>query len=258
MENAESIQKYLRQFNADISRLEICEFHEIVIAKHAFKSGNKIKLCINSEEHYGTASFPMKDKHSQYYCATCKHVTVSSEFEIETDDGITLPACEYYESKDLDFSLLKLQNLQKNNIFCRHGIRTEEDCFVSGEILDNDILPNEGHVVYKWGATTGLTEGHYKGIICTKKIENEKYDIETFIIEGNSGDFSKPGDSGALVCMKPDSNVFTRYMAAFVLIGELNGFDGMIYTNMHACYRVSVPLMEMEKNNLCSNIKPCF
>lgn len=258
METSKSIRKYLFQFNADTSYLEICEFREIIITKHSFKSGNKIKFCLNTEEHYGTASFPMKDKHGQYYCGTCKHVAVSSEFEIETDDGKTLHASKYYQSQNLDFSLLKLKNLQHNNTVCKHGIRIEEDSFVSGEILENDILPDEGHVVFKWGATTGRTEGHYKGIICTKKIENEKYDIETFIIEGNIGDFSKPGDSGALVCMKPDSNVFTKYIAAFVLIGELDGFEGKNYTNTHACYRVSVPLMEMETDRLCSNIKPCF
>lgn len=249
------VRKYLCTYFEDISLVNICEYVEMNVSKHFFKSGNKVKLCINSKAHYGTVSFPMKDEENRYYCATCRHVTVGSIFDIQTDDGNELPAEIHYRADELDFSLLKIKNA---NVVCHHGIRTEQNCFISGEVLEYDMMPSENDSVYKWGATTNLTEGTFKGVICTRKSENGKYDIETFIIQGQNEQFSKEGDSGSLICIAPDSILYTSHMAAFILIGKLNNYEGINYPNSHICYRVSLPLMDMRKTIACSKIIPCF
>lgn len=233
----------------------MCEYRELAITKHSFKSGNKVKIGLNSQARYGTISFPLKDRESQYYCATCKHVTLESNMYIQTDDGTELPATLFYSTDVCDFSLVKIQNRE---IFCPHGIRTDKNTFISGEILKNDMSPTYDSIVYKWGATTGLTLGNYKGLLCSRKDENKCFDINTYMIEGQYKLFSEEGDSGSLVCIKPDSRIFTKYMAAFVLIGSVERFDEIKYHNVHACYRVCVALSEMKNSKSCKKIDTCF
>lgn len=228
----------------------------MTIRKHMLMSGLKVKQSQSSQARYGTVSFPLKDGNGQYYCATCKHVLEGvSSFYIQTDDGTLCRSNSFYVSEDVDFALLKLQN---ENLCGSHGIRYRKNNFLPGELLENDMMPNENDKVYKWGATTGRTFGTFQGVLCTRKQENGNYDIETFIVEGLDGKFSEEGDSGSLVCIKPDSIVYTSHMAAFILIGEVQKYAGIDYENTHACYRVSIPLMEMKKNKACSNIIPCF
>ncbi|CAC5403559.1 unnamed protein product [Mytilus coruscus] len=217
--NDEPIRRYLGKYNFNISDVNICDYQEIAINKHSFKSGSKLKLEPNLQTRYGTVSFPLKDANNRYYCATCKH---------------------------------------SQGISCSHGIRTDDDEFSSGEILHNDMTPMDDSIVYKWGATTGLTLGKYKGLLCTRKGKTGSYDISTFIIDGQSEPFSREGDSGSLVCIKPDSVIYTRHMASFILIGEINKYAGNDFKNMHACYSVGVPLSEMKKTKLCKKIHPCF
>lgn len=148
--------------------------------------------------------------------------------------------------------------LQKTKVAFFKGIRNDSNSFISGEMLQKDMIPNDDSTVYKWGATTGLTVGKYKGLLCTRKGTNGYYDSETFIIDGESEQFSSGGDSGSLVCIKPDSVIFTKHMAAFILTGEIEKYDDTDIKNMHACYRVGEPLSEMKKTNLCKTIDPCF
>ncbi|XP_052071234.1 uncharacterized protein LOC127709660 [Mytilus californianus] len=251
-----SIRSYLLQYNEDISIVNICEYQEMTTKKHTLMSGIKVTQSESFPARYGTVSFALQDEKGQYYCATCKHVIEgSSSLNIETDDGYLFCTKLFYCSEDVDFALLKLQN---TNVCGSHGIRHGKNEFIPGELLENDMMPNENDTVYKWGATTGRTNGKYIGVLCTRKLENGNFDIETFIIEGLDEHFSKEGDSGSLVCIKPDSVVYTSHMAAFILIGELEQYDGNVYVNTHVCYRVSIPLMEMKKHKACSNIKPCF
>ncbi|CAC5403563.1 unnamed protein product [Mytilus coruscus] len=188
-----------------------------------------------------------------------KEVTVEELIErylLKYNEDITVVSIySFYVSEDVDFALLKLRNA---NLCCSHGIRYGKNKFLPGELLENDMMLNENDIVYKWGATTGRTSGKYHGVLCTRKQENGNYDIETYIVEGLDGPFSDEGDSGSLICIKPDSIVYTNHMAAFILIGELQKYEEIDYVNTHACYRVSIPLMEMRKNKACRYIKQCF
>ncbi|CAC5394944.1 unnamed protein product [Mytilus coruscus] len=251
-----SIQKYLSKYSADVSNVKICEDKLMTIKEHSLKPGTKVQLSNQLSARYGTVSFPLKDEEHQYYCATCKHVTEGSDnLYIQSDNGHTLPLDSIYKSQDVDFALLKLRT---QNISCSHGIRYGENEFLPGELLENGLTPSFNDIVYKWGATTAQTFGKYQGVICRRRQEQGYYDIETFIIEGLDNQFSREGDSGSLVCIQPDGVVFKSHMAAFILIGELGNYDGVDYSNTHACYRVSVPLMEMKNTDLCRNIEPCF
>lgn len=255
--NDEPIRRYLRQYISNISDVKICDYQEIAINEHSFKSGSKLKLEPNLQGRYGTVSFPLNDANNRYYCATCKHVTLQSTntLYIQTNSGKELPATVFYNSDDCDFSLVKLKN---QGIFCSHGIRTDNNEFRSGEILHNDMTPLDDSIVYKWGATTGITLGKYKGLLCSRKGKTGSYDIGTFIIDGQSEPFSREGDSGSLVCIKPDSVIYTKHMASFILIGEIDKYAGNDFKNIHACYSVSVPLSEMKNTKLCKKINPCF
>lgn len=252
----DSIQRYISKYHADVSIVHICEYHVISITKHSLKSGLKLLLGNPFQSSYGTLSFLLQDEKSQYYCATCNHViAMSNTHYIQPDFGTLVSIDFFYKSQDVDFALLKLRN---HKITCSHGIRFGENEFKSAKLLENGLLPNENDIVYKWGATTAKTFGKYLGVVCSRKSDVGNYEIETFIIEGLDGQFAQKGDSGSLVCIKPDEVVFTSYMAAFILIGEQANYDGVEYTNTYSCYRVSVPLMEMKKTESCKNLKPCF
>ncbi|XP_052075244.1 uncharacterized protein LOC127712686 [Mytilus californianus] len=254
--NEESIREYLCKYCTDISPVKICEYKEMIVTKHCFKSGNRV-MKVGNQNRYGTASFPLKDRENRYYCATCKHVTaITGDANIISNGGMALSTDSLTFNTELDFALLKLRN---TNIVCNHGIRTEDNCFVSGEVLEIDMTPGKDDQFYKWGATTGLTKGNYIGIILIKT-ETTNYGIENFVIEGQFGQFSMPGDSGSLICISPDSIVYTSHMAACILVGECtpSNFDENFTPNRHMCYRVSLPLSEMKSSESYSTIIPCF
>lgn len=174
---------------------------------------------------------------------------------IQTDDGTEISTTMFYLSDECDFSPVEVQG---KRLKLSRGILTDDDTFIPDKILEIDMTPCDDSIVYKWGATTGLTSGKYKGLLCTRKDKTGSYDINTYMIEGQSEQFSKEGDSGSLVCINPDSITYSKHMAAFILIGGVKTFDAFECQNLYACYRVCVALSEIKRSKACKKIETCF
>lgn len=82
------------------------------------------------------------------------------------------------------------------------GLIYKEGNLVDGTLLSRDmrLVPLE-QIFYKWGATTSLTKGTFKGI---SEEENKSSVIEIENIHRRSN-FARGGDSGSLICFS-DNN----------------------------------------------------
>lgn len=213
------VNHYLRTYLPDASNIEIVEFKEIQIAVNmALKSGDTV----DQNSSYGTVGLCLTDG-SHYFCATCKHVVNisninnanviirNSQGEAFATDNLLVP------SNDLDFMAIRLTN-QSTPI--QKGLKNQFSRFVRGIIFGNDMMLPHKHHVYKWGASSRLTNGNFSRI---REGRNLFATVEIECFENTS--FTLPGDSGSLICYSADGFEF----AAFILIGHAMNDDTLIY-----------------------------
>ncbi|CAC5397125.1 unnamed protein product [Mytilus coruscus] len=141
----------------------------------------------------------------------------------------------------LDVSLVHVYK-EKEEI-CKFGLRNLDDKLITGSVSTADAGEMEDMKVYKWGASTQLTRGTYKGSICIKK--GEKFDSCIHYIEGavEKSKFAEKGDSGSLICFEATgSPQFDGDTAAFIFVGKCNGEEYESVENESFpgyCYQVS-------------------
>lgn len=162
--------------------------------------GNKVKI----NKVKGTVGLCLKDE-TRYFCATCNHVVkegLNRSIEIDlliTDVIITKGEKETFGTDQvltpldvMDFSAIRLE---KNDIDISHGLKSQCARFVDGIVFGTDMMLPTSTAVYKWGATSNLTNGTFRGILERRNLQ-AKFKIES---DGLTL-FGEPGDSGSLIC----------------------------------------------------------
>lgn len=213
------IRNFLKKYIQNEDKIDIRPYRKLVMTELSLKSGDTVASTSNTR--IGTVGLGLRNGTHQY-SATCKHVVDNclrdiSDFGIEVNsENIVIrnrfhqqfrTVSVYSPSVAFDFSVIKLGE----NISISTGIRNQSDVLVSGNILHRDsiTLPQD-YLVYKWGTSSRLTVGRYKGR------REEVPGHPKFIIQSTgSSPFAVEGDSGSLICFNKDKSE----TAAFVLCG---------------------------------------
>lgn len=202
------VKDYLQTFLPNASDIEIVEFTEIEIANMVLKSADQVK----QNGSLGTVGLYLTDG-THHFGATCKHVIGdvdpdNSNVIITNIKGENFKTDNVYKPSDnLDFVAIRLSN---RLIHITSGLKNQFARFVDGCIFGNDMMIPHGQHVYKWGATSTLTNGNFSRI---KERKNLPATVEIKCVESKA--FSSPGDSGSLICY---SEAGFEY-AAFILFG---------------------------------------
>lgn len=177
---------------------------------------NKLQTAGKGPENYGTLGMFLKDSSEAYFFTTCAHVIEKDAIAYFPDDnteiGKNVFICHPNTNNDIkhaqiiDFSLIQV--CPEFDIECKLGLKSVNGNLIKGDIFKGDILEMLGRKLYKWGATEPfLQTGKCTGI------EEDGF----ILIQINTKNFAKPGDSGALICAVRDNDTA---LAAFVLVGE--------------------------------------
>lgn len=218
------------------------------VDQYHLKQGSKISRTIDHTREYGTLGFFVRDANGNTYFTTCGHV-ISKNKEAFTEMGESAVGKSSFAPEQTRFSLVNTLDLSLVHVYkekeeiCKFGIRNSDDKLITGSVSTADAGEMEDMKVYKWGASTQLTRGTYKGSICIKK--GEKFDSCIHYIEGavEKSKFAEKGDSGSLICFEATgSPQFDGDTAAFIFVGKCDGEEYEPVENESFpgyCYQVS-------------------
>ncbi|XP_052082130.1 uncharacterized protein LOC127719848 [Mytilus californianus] len=218
------------------------------VDNYHLKQGSKISRTTDHSHEYGTLGLFVRDAVGNTYFTTCGHVIPKSK-EAFTETGGYAVGKSLFAPEQTRFSLVNTLDLSLVRVYkekeeiCKFGLRNPDDKLITGSVSAADACEMEDMKVYKWGASTQLTRGTYKGSICVKK--GEKFDSCIHYIEGaiDKSKFAKEGDSGSLICFEATgSPQFPGDTAAFIFVGKCNGEEYVSVENESFpgyCYQVS-------------------
>lgn len=151
------------------------------------------------------------------YALTCNHLFPKENERAYTHDFKEIGACVFTtRDKGCDFAAIEIKKSYLK--FCDVAFRRDDKRKINANVYSN-ILEN-GNIVHKIGATTGVTNGIIVSPEFYLKVTDESTRENVFLVKGTAEKFSKRGDSGSLVFSRPN-----RIQQNYVDI------VGMVYAN---------------------------